>query len=506
MLIQKGIGRNFGSFFIFAIMINNNKIIIASLLSFLIGLLLYSFTSCIVTLFGHFLHKQLNIVFWEIGFERIGIELILVSINFVLAIFFYKQNPKLFTLFSCLLWIVLFVAYVIKNTVNIPISDDYHYFLLFLNDYSASHNFSMILQQEAESRMVIIHLISVLLFHFNIFNFKILTLISSVCLIGIALLFYRSILAKQKEFLFLIIVLLLFQFQYYNSVFVPSDALYSTCTIFYVFCSLYFLNKNSKWMFTISLLSILLAALNCGSGFAGFIAGMTLLITQKRTKRLYVWLVFSACISIAFFINYAFINETIFSSANILELLNKLFKSLLFSFTFLGSPFQFLYQITLPIIAGSIIWLFFIFLTVKKYFKINPVIYFMLLFLIMSSVLPSLFRSDYQIHSAISIRYGVYAITAISCCIIAYFEISTVKNRLSAMKYLLVISFCYHLSTNLFFYPEVVIRKQRLEAFIRQIKNKSPLIVPPHTPCTAEEAESIINESASKNIYKIPDE
>ncbi|MBI4946419.1 MAG: hypothetical protein HY840_08465 [Bacteroidetes bacterium] len=477
--------------------------------SLLSGLLLLFFNPSIPVIISsleYIFHKSLSFSFWEIGFERMGVELILLSVNIFLAIKFYEKNPKRFILFSCFLWMLLFILYVIKNTVNIPISDDYGYFLQFLIDYSSSHNHKMIFRQEAESRMVLIHLLSILLVHLNIFNFKIFAFISTACLIGITLLLYRSILLKQKEFLFFIIAILLFQFQYYNSILLPSDALYSTCTIFYVFCSLYFLNKRSLWMFALSLFFILLSALNCGSGFSGFIAGTFLLLAEKRWKHLFVWILFAASISAAFFTNYAFIHENIFSSETILVFLNRSFKCALLSFAFLGGPLQFPHQIVLPIITGAIIWIFFIILTIKKYYKINPIIYFMLLFLIICSCLPSLLRPDYEIKYAISIRYGVYAIIAMGCCIIAFIETSPEKNKASLMKYLLIATFLFHLSTNLFFYPEVVIRKQKLIAFIEQIKKNEPLQVPPITPCTAEEAAATIKEAVSKNIYKIPDE
>jgi hypothetical protein len=256
-------------------------------------------------------------------------------------------------------------------------------------------------------------------------------------------------------------------------------------------------------MFVLSLFCALLAVLNCGSGFAGLIAGMFLLIVQKRTKYLFVWLLFSACISAFFFTNYTFVNENIFSSANIHTLLNKIFKCILFSFAFIGSPFQFLYQIILPVIAGAIVWLFLFLLTFKKYYKKNPIIYFMLLFVIMCSCLPSLLRSDYEIKYAISIRYGVYSIVAACCCVIAFFENSNVKNKSLLMNYFLILSLFYHLSTNLFFYPEVVIRKEKLVTFIQHLIKGEPFQLP---PCTGGDAKNIIDKAIQNNIYKIPDE
>ena len=486
-------------------MLLRNKLLLFSFASLASGLLILLFNENIILFFGYLLQKDLNIHFWEIGFERISVELLVLSINIFLAIKFYVKNSKRFILLSCLLWILVFIIYVIKNTVNIPISDDYGYFLNFLIDYQTTHDLSLIFRQEAESRMVVIHLISVFLVHLNIFNFKIFTFISTSCLIGIVALFYRSIMEKQKVLLFFIVVILLFQFQYYNSILLPTDALYSTCTVFYVFSSLCFLKKNSIWMFALSLFCILLAVLNCGSGFAGLIAGAWMLLTQKRMKHLFVWLVFSIFISVIFFTDYALVHQSIFSSENVLNFFNRILKCAVFSLAFLGGPFQLPYHIELPFISGAIVWVLFLFLTLKKYYKINPTIYFMLLFLMICSCLPSLLRSEYEIKYATSIRYGIYAMIAFCCCIIGCFEIIPFKNCTLSMKYVLAFTILYHLSTNLFFYPEVVIRKQKLETFIQHIKRDEPFELPPVTPCTPKEAKTILKESVQENIYTFPE-
>lgn len=186
-------------------MLFKSKFFLVSFTSLVSGLLILLFNENTILIFGHLLHKDLNIGFWKIGFERLGVELVLLSINIFIALKFFKNNQKLFILFSCILWIIVFIIYVIKNTVNVPISDDYGYFLRFLIDYNSTHNIAIAFRQEAESRMVVEHLISILLVHWNIFNFKIFTFISSACLIGIVALFYRSIMEKQKALLFLLL-------------------------------------------------------------------------------------------------------------------------------------------------------------------------------------------------------------------------------------------------------------------------------------------------------------
>ena len=475
-------------------------------LSLLAGCLLFvsqPFLQTIVTFTGHLLNKNLNFHFWKTGLERMGVELILLSANILLSIFFYKINPNRFIYFSCLSWIVVFIIYVIKDSVNIPNADDYGLFLEFLNKYSSDHDLSPIYSQVTESRMVIMHILGIVLFYLHAFDFRILTLFSVACLIGIAILLYKSILLQEKALLLLLIVILIFQFQYYNAVLLPSDALYSTCTVFYVFASMYLLNKNSTRMFLFASTWFLIAVLNCGSGFTAFISGFVLLLSQKRSKHLVWWILFSSITFSIYFYNYSFENGNHISSAGFNAITHQVFRCIIFSFAFLGSPFQFLYQTTLPIIAGGITWFYFLFLTSKKYYKQNPVVYVMLLFAIQTSILPALMRPDYSLDADISIRYGIYSITAICCCIIALFETSAIANNKKLIFTLCVFSTAYHLSTNIFFYPEVVVRKEKLETFIKQIRAgiSSPTL-PLYAP---DNAEAIIKESVRKNIYTIPD-
>lgn len=499
-----------------------NLLISFAVISLTAGLLLLfykPFLEEIISLLGYLLHKKLDFQFWRIGFTKTGVELVVLFVNISLGVLFFKKNSEGIILFSCLLWILVFVAYVISNAVNFPLGDDYIFFLQFLNNYSSTKDILSIVQQHPtdESRMILIHLIAIGFFYLNALNFKTLLFISTTCLTGIALLFYRSIQAKQKALLFLTLVFFIFQFQYYDSVVHVSSALTHACAIFFAFYSLYLLNKSSLIAFIASLFFTLLSILNHGCGFVVVICGVILLICQKGKKYLWTWTIFFLSSIILYSINYQFIGDIAFTDFPFLG--QRIFSCFLFSCAFLGSSFQFLYQETLPIIIGGIIWLYFLSLTIKKYYQKNPVIYFLLLFLICTSCLPSLFRSEQDLHyaSALSIRYGIYSMMAICCCIIILFETNIVfKNKHSLISYFLVFSFLYHISTNLFFYPEMVLRRERLITSIQYLKQKilseksngktDKQFSSPDSIRTKEDEETIIKESILKNIYKLPDE
>lgn len=452
----------------------------------------------LIGLISRLLNEQLVPSFWQIGFERTGMELILLTILLISSLFFYQQYPKKFLIYSSFSIIGFYLCYVFYNSVNIPIHDDYWQLLSFLNNYCISGNIYSVLDQEAETRFILVRSLGILFFELGIFNFNYFILLINLCLIGICIILYKSIkhILFQKEFFFLILVVLLFQFQFYDATVNTAGGITHSCSLFFSFISFYFLNKNSTTGFIAALLFGVITVFNIPTGFLVFLVGSIILFLQKRFSKIIIWTIATIVTSVLYFKGYSLPED--YSMTDIFSI--KIFNYVIFSCVFLGSSFQYMYQTVAPIIVGIIIWVYFLILTVKKYYRKNTMVYVVLLYILLVSLVPPILRSGFGIKDAISVRYGIYSIIALCCCIIAFWEnFNTHESK--NIHWIIIFSIIYHLSTNIFYYPEVIIRKEKLIAFVSAIKAGKSYKLPPHTP---DNAEIIIKESIQKNIYKIP--
>ncbi len=485
-----------------------NIFFLISFIALCSAVMLFFGSSSIISSAGKLLDKELNEHFWKTGIERTAVELIFFSFLFLVFAFFYKKYPSQTFSAATMLCLVLFFVYILKDSMNIPFNDDYDY-LKFLNGFSNVHDLKEIVKQDGnESKLIFMKFLSASLFYLHSFNIKLLILFADACLLGTYLLLYKSIHLDKlnKIFLGFILAILLFQFQYYDSSVWAAGALYSQCTIFFVFLSIYFISSEYKYKIIFSLLFATLAAINCGAGFLAFGIGLLVSLTRKKTIETILWLLVLFLICSFYFSEHFFPNAKY--SFDFSELLTDFFKHsgrcFLFSCVFLGSSFQYYYQTVLPLAAGIFIWSLFIFVSLKKYYKKNLTNYLFLIFLICVSLLPAIFRKDYIMPDAIANRYGIYSAVALLSSIIALLEnINYGKNIMIAI---FSFSIIIHLTTNIFFYPEMIFRKEALIEMTKHYKLTGIVyMTPPYDKWTPSNSTMIVQEAAEKNIYKFPE-
>ena len=485
----------------------NKKVYIPiALLLLIAGLLCLNNEFCdnVINFLGYLFHKELSHVFWKYGLQHTGVELILFSVLVLLYVFFLYKRKKLFFIISSACVIATFIIYAYCNSVNFPIAEDYNHFLKFLNYYSVEKKIINIFDQEDDVRVTMMHLWSVLLYKLGNVNFILLILFSNACVIISYFILLKLIPNEyeNKEFIFLILAILIFQFQYYDVSTWASGGIYHGCTAFYAIITFYLLNKKNVYYYFFALCFSAISIMNCPAGFSVIAVGLILLTSEKRIKEALIWIGISVLIIVAYLHNYSTKDIHAFSETSFAAITNRVVNGFLFSCTFLGGFFQFMYDITLPIVFGLSIWICFILLTVKKYYKKNPVIYFMLLFILLTSLMPPIDRAFCRIDAGLTVRYGIYSIIGVACCLIALFEIVNKKYFNKYIKIAFIFSITYHLATNIFFYPEDPIRKELLSQLILKIKNKGDYVLPPHTPVDGKE---ILNESIKKKIYTLPE-
>lgn len=489
-------------------------IAVLCLLSIATGLLILTNTKFAQLIFyftNAILSKNIDQLFWKHGMNSAAIDLIIAGISLW---FYYCYSSitkgKIFFITSTV-FVLHFYYQVIVNAVNMPLSDDFESVMVFMNKFFISDNFheklSLVCSQYYETRLVLFR--SICLMYTLVageINFNSLLFISSLFILGIAYLLFKSIRLQNdhKYILFAVTVILLFQFQYHSGIFFLTGGMPKFLTLFFSIAAFYFLPKNSKLSFATSLLFSILSALSFGNGFFCFLLGFLFLLNNKTYVFAGIWGVITLLFLLWYFHGYALVLSESVS-------LHSITRSFFYGLIFLGNAMQFLHTINIPIITGIIIWCITILLTIKKYYKQNPTVYFTIVFILSSSLLAAPFRlhEDEGLARALMTHYGIYSMVAICCCVISLTELFASEKNLSAvLNWLIFTSLLYHFSSDLLFFPEVSVRKQNLTECVYPWLKYNPTDKAP--VCSSiiadpDNAGVIIAESEKLNIYRLPD-
>ena len=388
--------------------------------------------------------------------------------------------------------------------MNSPGTDDYMVFLNFLNQYNSSKTISEIFVQFDDTREIFRRFLAVILFHLHAFNFKAVILFANCCLMGTMYLFYKSIAIERthKDLLFLVVCILVLQFEYYDATLAASASTAAICPIFFTFSAFYFFSKESTSHLWMGILCSLLYVAENTIGFLVLIMGILLLLQKGNKKGALTLLAVSIPVSVIYFYNFQFDLQHHLSSAGDEAVLVKIGRCMVYGFIFIGSSMQFFNNVAIPLVTGIILWGFLLFLFYKKYFIKNAPVFYTLLFLLSISLLIPFFREKSSLQPALSIRYSFFSIMAIAASLIAIAELVGPDWRKKLFYPILSLSLLYHISGNLFFLPEAVIRKEKLMAHLQEVKAEKP--VPDSLVNVNSNKEKMILKEALKCGYYDP--
>ena len=123
----------------------------------------------------------------------------------------------------------------------------------------------------------------------------------------------------------------------------------------------------------------------------------------------------------------------------------------------------------------------------------------MILFVLLSSLIAAHFRLGMGLKESISNRYGIFSVIVLSASIIALFDMMNEENQRKFTPVIITLCVSYHLLSGVFFFPEVPVRKQKLDKFISDLKNNKPFqALPPVIPSCAD---SIVVKSIENGNY-----
>jgi len=389
------------------------------------------------------------------------------------------------------------------NAVNAPCWDDYdsivNLFNVFVTADSFSEKISLILHQHNEHRLGFVRLISLLVLYLKgSLNFAFLCYIGNAALIFIVFFLFRAfkMVGRYKLLLFSPILFFLFQPQYFDTLLWPTVLLSNFYVILFVLLALILLCRKNIFSFFVACILACVATYTQGNGFLVLPVGLIVLLMGGDRKKSLIWLSISALILISYFSGYMKLPE----QPNVLDAFMNLKSAVLFGFCFIGSAagFSFYYP---SLIFGVFIVLYFLYLTGIKYFKNNPIIYFLFLFLLLSAGINTLFRSWQGVEYILS--QPRYKFIAVLFLIVMYLSLCEIMQKKRKEKYVafigLLVASGFFLVSSYGYTPAVFKISETLRrGLLTWYVNGSGLYYPDPV-----KANMILNKASNNKLFQI---
>jgi hypothetical protein len=286
----------------------------------------------------------------------------------------------------------------------------------------------------------------------------------------------------------------LFQLQYWEITTWATTAIIFLPTFLFGLMAIFFLGIQRSFYLLAACITGMLAAFSAGNGFFVFPVGFIMLLLQRRMRDLLVWTIFSLC----FIIFYAFLYTSQGNDAfgpGIFDLILDPFSLVCYFMAAVGSAGGLGIKI-FSIISGIILTLWFLYLTQQRYFNRNPVIYFFMVFLLLTALAIALKRSSYGIDLILlTSRYRLISILLLVSASISFLEIyCDDRERIHFFKYTLKYSIALFFLSYLLYLPFLAGRYHELATGIN-----GGLLHNNH-----KSAYDIINLSVQKGVYSPP--
>lgn len=293
--------------------------------------------------------------------------------------------------------------------VNVPFADDYDSLRDHINFSSAKgtgERVSILFSQHNEHRQAYNRIVFVVYeFLFQEINYKFLPLIGNAALLFLLFFFWKNLqVITHQALVFVPIPLLLFQFVNWTNMTWTLAALSNLYVLCFAAISFYFLSKGNIKGYIPGFLFGAASVFTQGSGLGIFPVFWCYLLAVKKYRESFYWLAGFLVIAGFYFMGY----ETPEHHPSIWEALKHQSQLWGYFFSFLGG-FLF-FSKKMAFLGGFTFFLFFIFLTFKKYYLKRPALYLFLAFIFSVAGMAALARSGFGIDHALVPRYKIISI------------------------------------------------------------------------------------------------
>jgi hypothetical protein len=440
-----------------------------------------------------------------------------------------------------LLPIVVFYGFSVAYSTNVPWLDDIEnipFFLSRLLDASTWYDRAeAFLRPNNEHRVLSARLIVYLNYVLTgEINFRALTLIGNLTVLGIFLLIARAYLNNSGPLSSLIpAAFFIFNLQFYSMTFMTIMSLQYQLIICEVFLSLYLLIKPSRLSFGSAILVAILGTFSMGNGLMAWPTGALLLLYLGHWPRLITWLAVGVLAIVGYFSGYAFVQG---NDEGFLYFFQHPFKVIIGFFTFVGGILDWFPRITfekrmlIPGFGGLFIVAFFLFYTLgiisisarwrslfpsrltKFYLRIP---YFQTIeprwgafwvgcfvYLLINSALVVFFRTRFNYQLVLWATYKIYPGTLMALTVLLILQIITPTWQKVGIVFFSVAALLSWGSSYWHFIPQVQQdRKQRLAFAFNQQRNEVGLGAEKNSNF-AKFIVATLDSAEHKGFYKLP--
>ncbi len=360
-----------------------------------------------------------------------------------------------------------------KYSYNFPYFDDFEVILDFLNRFAASGGLSerlrLLFEQHSEHRVVFTR--SIALLEYSVFgriNFQSFMLIGHTSLVAILILFAKAVWQKSKIPLlyFAPVALLLFNFRYFETSFWAMTALQNLWVLAFAFFAFYFLFQPARWAIWVAAVFGVVATFTSGNGMLTFIAGAGVLALNRQllTRKGLIWSVTGITVIVSYLTGYV---KPAQHPEVLQPLINNPIPAFGYALAFLGGMFT--ENVVVAVIVGSVLVLITAGLTFQKYFRQNPTLYCLIVFLIMTAGLAGVSRSGFGIEQALASRYMIVSTLLVVSCFAAMISLRQSRLNTGWGIAILIVSLYFHYNTYGQYLPAKKADKAEFEKDFRQI-------------------------------------
>jgi hypothetical protein len=421
---------------------------------------------------------------------------------------------------------VIFYVILFHHLVNAPINDDYPALLSFSNHLMALPHLSekiyyILISQHNEYKLFFEHVLFWIQLNLSgHIDFTVLCILGDSFVLGLALLLWKMFLPchnlATRLTLFIPISWLLFQLQYAQTLNFAMGALQNIPVLFFSLSTIYLLFRGAATAFCGALACLVLAVSSSGNGLLIVPIGILILASTQRYKRILVWAAISSVCLAAYFYAYdpmRWLNPPRSALSLIMQLARPYYVV-----CFLGSAGGYPIRAG-SFVLGSAICVFYAHIARRGYFKKQPAVGCIVLFILLTSVGVAGIRSNFGIVYSVSSRYTIYSTLLLIFAWIAIvdqwlinYHMPLWRNRVFLCATVLALSFSVAMDV---WGDRFLGRRDRnlisgMELYQNHLKRQPPPgpIFPP--PKSKEEqmfnlrARDILKRAANLGIYRPP--
>ena len=380
------------------------------------------------------------------------------------------KNQKVLNLISILIpcGIILNYFYIInKYSINFPFLDDFHAILDFLNKFilhpELHERIKELFSQHNEHRILFVKVIVLIQYYLlDQLNFKVFIIIGNSSLVLTLIFLYKSFIFKHKVHLlyYIPISIILFNLRYWETSFWAMSSIQNLWVICFALMSLFFLFRDAPYSIYLSILFACIASFTSANGMITFLAGTIVLIINKEflIKKKFLWILSGIIVMAIYFYTY---KKPSYHPEIIKPLLDNPLGFLGYVFAFLGDLFT--DNLKYAVCIGIGIVLFIIFITINKYYIENPIIYSLIIFILITSVLAALTRFGFGMGQALSPRYTIYSTLLVICCYLSFVTMMYRKINIFLLIIFTALAFIFNIKTQTKYLPKKIAEKKEFD-------------------------------------------